>query len=130
MTTRDRHIAQKKKEILKIAKQQVRLIKKAAALVSKPSKRINVNLRRIGKMMAITMQIRALEMQKQMIIAQPAPKPAPNLLPGGVMPEGPAVVGEGDRKEVIITSSGNVFVPSEMVHIPINQKPEDHGHLD
>lgn len=94
MTARDKHIAQKRKEIEKIAKQQVRLIKKAIAIPVIPSKRKDVNLRRMAKMFAIAMQIRALEMQKQMIIAQPIPKPIPNYVPGGIVPGGDAIVGE------------------------------------
>lgn len=109
MTTRDQHIAQKKKEIQKITKQQVRLITKAAAMVAKPSKYYKVNLRRIGKMLAITMQVRALEMQKQMIIAQPLPRPIPSFIPGGIVPGGVAIVGEGG-KEIIITKTGNIEI--------------------
>lgn len=102
MTTRDKHIARKKKEIEKIAKQQVKLITKAAAMVSKPSRYYKVNLRRIGKMMAIAMQVRALEMQKQIIIAQPIPKKE-------FQSGGPAIVGEGCR-ELILTSNGKVDI--------------------
>lgn len=75
MTDRDKHIAHKKKEIEKIEKQQARLIKKVVAISPlTQSKRMDVNLRRLGKFIAIGMQIRALEMQKQMIIAQPIPQ--------------------------------------------------------
>jgi hypothetical protein len=119
MTTREKHIAQKKKEIEKITKQQVRLVKKAVAIPLKPSKRLSVNLRRLGKMMAIGMQIRALEMQKLMIIAQPIPRPIPCYVPGGVVPVGPAIVGESG-KELILSPNGNINVS-----IP-NQHPDPH----
>lgn len=114
MTERDEHIARKRKEIEKIAKQQVKLITKAAAMVAKPSKYYKVNLRRIGKMLAIAMQVRALEMQKQMIIAQPIPRPIPNYVPGGIVPSGPAIVGE-DGPELIISPKGIINV------LPINK---------
>jgi hypothetical protein len=116
MTYRKKHIVNKRKEIKKIAKHQVRLIKKAVALIAKPSKRMDVNLRRIGKMLAFAMHIRALEMQKQMIIAQPIP----NYVPGGIAPGSLAIVGEGERKELIITPNGFVNVPT------FNQHPDPH----
>lgn len=105
MIERDEHIARKRKEIEKIAKQQVRLITKAAAMVAKLSRYYKVNLRRIGKMLAIAMQVRALEMQKQMIIAQPIP----NYVPGGVVSGGLAVVGESGP-ELIVTNNGKVEI--------------------
>lgn len=109
MADRDKHIARKKREIEKIAKQQVRLITKSAAMVAKPSKYYKVNLRRIGKMLAIVMQVRALEMQKQIIISQPIRKPIPSFVPGGVVSGGPAVVGEGG-KEIIVTKTGKIEI--------------------
>lgn len=123
MTTRDKHIAQKRKGIEKIARLQLRLIKKAAAIPVIPSKRKDVNFRRMAKTLGIGMQIRALEMQKQMIIAQPIPKV------NGFRAGGLAIVGERGR-ELIVTNTGNVFIPGEiqtcpvgeMVHIPINWK--------
>lgn len=109
MTDRDKHIAKKRKEIEKIERQQVKLITKAAAIPLTASKRMDVNLRRLGKFMAMAMRIRALEMQKQMIIAQPIPKAMPNYVPGGVVPGGMAVVGECG-KEIIITKAGNIEI--------------------
>lgn len=61
------------------------------------------------KVAAITMQVRALEIQKRIIIAQPIRKPMPNFIPGGVVPVGPAIVGEGG-KEIIITKTGNIEI--------------------
>ena len=90
MTTREKHIAQRKKEIEMIARQQVRLIKKAAAIPVMLSKRKDVNLRRMAKTFAIGMQVRMLEMQKQLIMAQPIPK----YPPGSTTPGSPAIVGE------------------------------------
>jgi len=103
MIDRNQHIAQKKKELLKIAKQQMRLITKAAAMIAKPSKYQAVNMRRLSKMIAMTMQVRALEMQKQMIIAQSIPKI------NGFLPGGPAIIGESGR-ELIITNNGNTEI--------------------
>lgn len=116
MTEYNKHIAQKRKEIEKLAKQQVKLITKAAAMVSKPSKYYKVNLRRLGKMLAITIQVRAIEMQKQMIIAQPIP----NYVPGGVVPSGTAIVGE-DGPELIISPNGFINVPTFNQHPHSNQ---------
>lgn len=104
MTDRDKHITKKRKEIEKIAKQQARLIKKAAAIPPlTQSKRMDVNIRRLGKFMAIAMQIRALEMQKQMIVAQPIPKAS------GFLPGGPAIVGERGP-ELIVTNNGKIEI--------------------
>jgi hypothetical protein len=119
MTSRDKHIAQKKKEIEKIVRQQAKLITRSATLLARPSKRMDVNLRRLGKMMVIGMQVRALEMQKQMIIAQPIPRPIPNYIPGGVVPGGPAIVGESGH-ELIVTPNGFINVPTLNKHIDKN----------
>lgn len=119
MNDREKHIAQKKKEILKISRLQVRLIKKAAKIATMPHKRIDTLMRRMGKVVVISMRIRALEMQKQKIIARPIPKPVPNFVHGGVLPGGHAIVGKCGR-ELIVTNTGNVFIPGEMVHIPTN----------
>lgn len=103
MTDRDKHIAQKKKQIEKIHRQQFRLIEKAADMVAKPSKYHKVNLRRIGKMLAILMRVRTLESQKQMIMAQPIPKV------NGFLPGGPAIVGESGP-ELIVTNNGKIEI--------------------
>lgn len=103
MTTRDQHISRKRKEIEKIAKQQLKLIKKAMAIPLTASKRMDVNLRRLGKFMAIAMKVRALEMQKQMIMAQPIPK-VDGFLPGGL-----AIVGESGP-ELIVTNNGKIEI--------------------
>jgi hypothetical protein len=116
MTEREKHIAQKKKEIKKITKQQVRLVKKAVAIPLKPSKRMNVNLRRLGKMIAICMQIRVLEMQKLMIIARPLPRSIPSFVPGGIVPVAPTIVGEAGH-EIIVSPNGFINAPT------INQHP-------
>lgn len=84
MTTRNKHIAQKKKEIEKIHRQQFKLIVKAANIAGAPYKRQSTLTKRMIKVAAITMQVRALEMQKQMIAAQPIP----NFVPGGEVPGG------------------------------------------
>lgn len=94
MTARDKHIAQKRKEIEKIAKQQVRLIMKAANTIAKPSKHMDVNLRRIGKMIVIAMQVRMLETQKQIIASQPIPK-GEGFAPGAL-----GIVGDGGPESI------------------------------
>ena len=112
MINRENHIAKKKKEIEKIAKQQERLIKKAAAIPPlTQSKRIDVNLRRLGKIIAIGFQIRALEMQKQMIIAQPIP----SYVSGGIVPGNIAIAGESGP-ELIILPNGTFTTANQHPH--------------
>lgn len=103
MTTRDKHIAQKKKEIEKIHRRQFRLIVRAAKIAGAPYKRPATFTKRMIKVIAITMQVRSLEIQKQMIIAQPIPKGS------GFLPGGPAIVGE-TGPELIITNNGKVEI--------------------
>lgn len=103
MTTRDKHIAQKRKEIEKISKQQIKLIKKAIAIPIMPSKRMDVNFRRAGKSIAIAMQVRMLEIQKQLIISQPILKGS------GFLPGGPAIVGE-TGPEAILTINDKIEI--------------------
>lgn len=109
MTTRDKHIAQKKKEIEKIHRRQFRLIVRAAKIAGAPYKRQSTLTKRMIKVVAITKQVRMLEMQKHMIIAQPIPRPIPSFVPGGVVHAGSAIVGEGG-KEIIITKTGNIEI--------------------
>jgi pyridoxal biosynthesis lyase PdxS len=99
MTEREKHIAQKKKEIERLTKQQIRLITKAAAMVAKPYKRQSTGLRRIGQSFTIFFQIRMIEAQKQMIIAQPIP----NYVSGGVVSSGIAIVGESGPEQIILS---------------------------
>lgn len=90
MIDRDKHIAQKKKEIQKIEKRQFTLIMKAANIAGAPYKRPATFTKRMIKVVAITMHVRALEMQKQMIMAQPVP----TFVPGGIIPDAVEIVGE------------------------------------
>lgn len=94
MTARDKHIAQKKKEILKISRVQARLILKSAKIIYAPCKRTGTLMKRMLKVLEIAMQVRALDIQKQIIASQPIPLPTPNFIPGGVVPGGPAIVGK------------------------------------
>lgn len=107
MTTRDKHIAQKKKEILRISRMQVRLIVKSAKIISAPYKRTATLMKRMLKVLEIAMQIRALDIQKQLIASQPIPKV------NGFLPGGQAIVGESQNSPI-----------GEMFHIPINWKTE------
>jgi hypothetical protein len=112
MTTREKHIAQKRKELERLCKQQIRLITKALKIAAKPCKRQSTALRRIGQSLAIGFQVRMIEAQKQMIMAQPIP----NYVPGGVVPGGIAIVGESDRKEIIITPDGTITTSNQHPH--------------
>jgi hypothetical protein len=102
MTIRDKHIAQKKKEIEKIEKQQERLLKKIVAIPTKPSKRKYINFLRLAKRFAIAHQINSLEMQKQMIIARPIPKG------NGFVTDNPAIVSESGPEYIVISESGPI----------------------
>lgn len=94
MTTHDKHIAQKKKEIEKIERQQARLLKQVAAISTTPSKRKDVNIRRIAKVLDLAMKARSLEVQKQIIISQPIPKEGTSFATGGVILSDLAIVRE------------------------------------
>jgi len=74
MTTRDKHIAQKKKEIEKIAKRQAGLMKQIQKLAAMPYKRPATFMRRAAKLLSLHRQIGNLEIEKQIIIARPIPK--------------------------------------------------------
>jgi hypothetical protein len=104
MTTREKHIAQKRKEILKIFRMQVRLILKSAKIISAPHKRPCTLTKRMVKVLKIAMQLRSLDIQKQIIISQPTPK---NKFPSGAS----AIVGGYEDCQI-----------GEMAHIPINWK--------
>lgn len=109
MTDREKHIAKKRKEIQKISRMQVNLILKSAKIISAPYKRSGTLMKRMLKVMEIAMQVRSLDIQKQIIASQPIPRPIPNFIPGGVVHGGPAIVGEGG-KEIIITKTGNIEI--------------------
>lgn len=74
MTTRDKYIAQKKKEIEKIEKQQAKLMKQMQKLSSLHYKHPATLLRRVPKFLAIYRKAQALEVEKQIIISMPLPK--------------------------------------------------------
>lgn len=103
MTARDKHIAQKRKEIEKISRMQVRLILKSAKIISAPYKRTDTLMKRMLKVLEIAMQIRALDIQKQIIVSQPIPRIT------GFLPGGPAIVGERGP-ELILTNNGKVEI--------------------
>lgn len=63
---------------------------KAANIAGAPYKRPATFTKRMIKVVAITMHVRALEMQKQMIMAQPVP----TFVPGGIIPDAVEIVGE------------------------------------
>jgi hypothetical protein len=113
MTDREKHIAKKKKEIEKLTKQQIQLITKAAKIASKPYKRQSTGLRRIAEAMKISFQVRMIEMQKHMIIAQPIP----NFIPGGIVPSGMPIVGESSPEQIILPD-GTITIS--------NQHPRPH----
>ena len=109
MTERDKHIAQKKKELIKIAKLQSRLIIKAAKIATLPCKRNDTLMRRMCKVLAISMQVRALDIQKQIIASQPIPK-EPGFPKGGS-----AIIGE-TGPEQIISADGTITTPNQHPH--------------
>jgi hypothetical protein len=98
MTEREKNIAWKKKEITNIAKLQSRLIIKAAKIATLPYKRAKTLMRRMGKVLSISMQVSSLEIQKQIIASQPLRK-----FPSG----GSAIVCESGP-ELILTANGTI----------------------
>jgi hypothetical protein len=64
MTAREIHIAQKRKELERLCKQQIRLITKAVKIAAKPCKRQSTAWRRIGQSLAIGFQVGIIEAQK------------------------------------------------------------------
>jgi hypothetical protein len=99
MIDREKFLEQKRKEIQEVCKEQIRLTKKAANLAGKVYKTMPARMRNLGKVMVICFQIRSLEIQKQIIISQPIPKK--EFPSGGIMGNGPAIVG-GTGKEVFL----------------------------
>jgi hypothetical protein len=109
--TKEQFKKQKERELKKLMRKQLSLIKKVAKISIVPAKRPSTTLCRVGKLLAIGLQIRQLEMQKQMIIAQPIP----NYIKGGVSSSGIAIVGEAGL-ELIITPNGSINVPTAYQH--------------
>lgn len=74
MTTRDKHIAQKKKEIEKIERQQARLENQAIKIATMPYKRPATYMRRVPRFLDIYARVKSLEVEKQIIMSMPLPK--------------------------------------------------------
>lgn len=90
---------QKIKEIKKLTRQQLSLMKKSIKIAGKPTpKRWQTSFDRACKIVAIAFQIRSLELQKSLVISTPTNK----FKFGAVMPKGIAIVGDSDKKEIII----------------------------
>lgn len=94
-------IKDKAKALNKIDRQIIRLMKRALTMAGKPpSKTFKGALKMCGKVIAIAIQIRQLEMQKRIIVSQmPIPK-----FRSGVFHGGPAIVGESGAE--IISKPG------------------------
>jgi hypothetical protein len=112
MTEKEKHIAKKKKEMIKIAKLQAKLIIKAAKIATLPYKRPVTLMRRMCKVLAISMQVRSLDIQKHIIASHPIPK-EPGFPKGGS-----AIVGESGPEQII--------TPNGTFEIPTNQHPNSH----
>lgn len=85
-------------------------------LFRKKGKRPLKRLKRQRAMLVMGMLPAMARMRMLTIISQPIP----NYVPGGIVPAGPAIVGEGERKELIITPNGIVNAPAP------NQHPDPH----
>lgn len=105
MTEREKHIHQRRKEIEKISKRQFKLIKQSIAIAQMPAKRWQTSLKRCARIIAIALAVRQLEMQKQLIAAQPIPK-----FPPGSFAEG-GIIGESNQKEVVMLKDGKFQIP-------------------
>lgn len=111
MIDREKHITDKRKELEKLCKQQIKLIVKAVKIAAKPYKRQSTGLRRIGQSLTIFFQIKMIEAQKQIIIAQPIP----NYVPGGVVPGGVTIVGESGPEQIILPD-GTIATTNQHPH--------------
>jgi hypothetical protein len=102
MIDREKLIAEKKAEIIKISKEQIRLMMKASKLAAKVYKTMPAQMRNLGKVMVICFQIRGLEIQKHIIISQPIPKRE--------FPKGAAMVGDNGKPEIIVHNGKEIKV--------------------
>lgn len=89
-------------------------------LFRKKGKRPLKRLKRQRAMLAMGMLPAMARMRMLTIISQPIP----NYVPGGIVPGGPAIVGE-DGPEMIIKPGGFQICPiGNMQHAPINKRDE------
>lgn len=94
--------AQKIKQIKKLTKQQISLMRQTDRIAKLPPAKGFVEIyRRACKTVAIFLQIRALEMQKNLIISTPTKK----FKSGGRVHKGPAIVSDSEKKELIIINN-------------------------
>lgn len=118
MIDREKLIVQRKKELLKIAKEQLRLTIKGAKLAGKVYKTFPAQMRNLGKVMIIMFQIRQLEIQKHITMSQPIRKRE--------FPPGATTAGERFGPEMVMMpgDSQNCMI-APMCHIPVQNKKND-----
>lgn len=104
MTDREKHIAERRKELAKLTKQIERLIIRGKKIGEKKYKTPAGQIRNLGRVIAIVAHINSIVFRARVIMSQPLPKK--EFPKGGIAPNGPAIVGDNDKEEIIITPNG------------------------
>lgn len=102
MTDREKHIAERRKELAKLTKQIERLIIRGKKIGEKKYKTPAGQIRNLGRVIAIVAHINSIVFRAHVIMSQPIPK----FPKGGIYPNGPAIVGDNGKPEIIITPNG------------------------
>jgi hypothetical protein len=105
---RAKAIAEEIKSMAEAIAKNTRIAFPPKRLFRKKGKRPLKRLKRQRAMVAMGILPAMARMRMLAILAQPIP----NYVPGGIVPGGPAIVGDGERKELIITPNGIVNVPA------------------
>lgn len=104
MIGREKHIAERRKELAKLTKQIERLIIRGKKIGEKKYKTPAGQIRNLGRVIAIVGHINSIVFRAHVIMSQPIPKK--EFLEGGIYPNGPAIVGDNGKAEIIITPNG------------------------
>jgi hypothetical protein len=105
---RAKAIAEEIKSMAEAIAKNTRIAFPPKRLFRKKGKRPLKRLKSQRAMVAMGILPAMARMRMLAILAQPIP----NYVPGGIVPGGPAIVGDGERKELIITPNGIVNVPA------------------
>lgn len=104
MTDREKHIAERRKELAKLAKQIERLIIRGKKIGEKKYKTPAGQIRNLGRVIAIVGHINSIVFRAHVIMSQPIPRK--DFPEGGMVPNGPAIITDNDKAEIIITPNG------------------------
>ena len=114
---RAKAIAEEIKSMAEAIAKNTRIAFPPKRLFRKKGKRPLKRLKRQRAMVAMGILPAMARMRMLMIISQPIP----NYTPGGIVPGGLAIVGEGEHKEIIVTPNGFINVPTPNQHPDSNQ---------